>query len=163
MTDPLTPDPIHIDTWRRLDVQLTTSAQPTESQLGELQKLGVTHVLNLGMHDHKRALVDEAASVARLNMTYIHIPVAFGNPTEEDFSAFCEALSGLKDTQVHIHCIANLRVTAFLYRYQRDMLGLDEAEARALMDTVWRPGGVWAKFIGDEESESLAHRPPEGA
>jgi len=113
------------------------------------------------MHDHKRALVDEAGSVARLGMTYIHIPVAFDSPTEDDFAIFCETLSRLTETCIHIHCIANLRVTAFLYRYQRDALGLEEAEARVLMDTVWRPGGVWARFIGDMTGENLPHRPPE--
>lgn len=154
-------DPVDIETWRRVDARVTTSAQPTEAQLEALARLGVTHIINLGLHEHQRALPDEARSVARLGMTYIHIPVAFDNPTDEDFKRFCDALSGLQNTRVHVHCIANLRVTAFFYRYQRDVLGIDEAHARALMDSVWRPGGVWARFIGDAESEGLSHRPPE--
>jgi len=48
------------------------------------------------------------------------------------------------DAQVHVHCIANLRVSAFLYKYWKDMKGMDENQARKLMDSVWRPGGVWA-------------------
>ena len=97
-------DPTNIYNWRRIDARLTTSGQPTEEQLSEIQKLGVA--------------------------------------------------------PVHVHCIANLRVTAFLYKYWRDVQGVSELDARKATDTVWRPGGVWAKFIGDEASARLDHRPP---
>ncbi len=146
--------------WRRIDARLTTSGQPSEAQLGQIRDLGVTHVVNLGLHEHERALPDEAATVASLGMTYIHIPVAFDNPTEADFERFCAVLSALGETRVHVHCIANLRVTAFLYRHARDVLGIADEDARRTMDTVWQPGGVWARFIGDLASVNLAHRPP---
>jgi hypothetical protein len=42
----------------------------------------------------------------------------------------------LKDVPVHVHCIANYRVSAFFYRYRRDVLGMDEARARAGMEEV---------------------------
>jgi len=44
-----------------------------------------------------------------------------------------------------VHCIANYRVSAFFYRYRR-LLGVDETEARADMERIWRPEGVWARF-----------------
>lgn len=152
-------EPTHIYNWRRVDERLTTSGQPSEAQLADIQKMGVTHVVNLGLHDHERALADERASVSALGMTYIHIPVAFDNPTEVDFEQFCAALSSLGEARVHVHCIANYRVTAFLYRYWRDVQGMPDAEARAVMETVWLPGGVWATFIEDEVSAGLPHRP----
>ena len=153
-------DPEHIYHWRRADARLTTSGQPSEAELAEIKQLGVTHIINLGLHEHERALDDEAESVAGLDMVYMHIPVAFDAPMEADFERFCAAMAETRATKVHVHCIANLRVTAFLYRYWRDVLLMDEEDARALMDSVWRPGGVWAKFIGDAESEALEHRPP---
>ena len=153
-------DPSQIYHWRRLNKRVTTSGQPSEDELREIAALGVTHIINLGMHDHEKALADEAASVSALGMSYIHIPVEFGDPTDQDFSQFCGELENLQDKTVHIYCIANLRVTSFLYRYQRDVLNLPEADARRLMDSVWRPGGVWAKFIGDDASIALEHRPP---
>jgi len=156
-------DPSDIYHWRRVNERLTTSGQPSESQLAQIQKLGATHIINLGMHDHERALPDEAVSVAALGMTYTHIPVAFDQPTEDDFERFCVVLAEASDASIHIHCIANLRVTAFLYRYWRDVVGLDEVVARKVMDSVWQPGGVWAEFIGDETSIALPHRPPAGA
>ena len=48
-------DPIEIYNWRRLDGRITTSGQPTEAQLADLQRLGVTHVINLGLHTHEKA------------------------------------------------------------------------------------------------------------
>ena len=146
--------------WRRLSGTITTSGQPTEDQLKDIASLGVKAIINLGLHNHEKALDDEAASVGALGMEYVHIPVDFSDPTDEDFALFCGAMSEVKDNTIHIHCIANLRVTAFLYRYQRDVLKRGEAESRALMDSVWRPGGVWAKFIGDDASIELEHRPP---
>ena len=106
-------EPPKIYNWRRVNERLTTSGQPTEKQLSELQGLGITHVINLGLHDHERALPNEAKSVSSLGMEYIHIPVDFDNPTASDFEQFCEALLEVGASPVHVHCIANLRVTAY--------------------------------------------------
>jgi protein tyrosine phosphatase (PTP) superfamily phosphohydrolase (DUF442 family) len=140
-------DPQSIYNWRRLDDRITTSGQPSEPQLADIQALGVRHVVNLGLHTHEKALPDEAASVGRLGMTYIHIPVDFQHPTDEDFSQFCSVMEQLKDVPVHVHCIANYRVSAFFYRYRRDVLGMGDEKARAEMEDVWHPEGVWADFI----------------
>jgi uncharacterized protein (TIGR01244 family) len=140
-------DPEAIYHWRRLDDRITTSGQPTEAQLAEIRALGVQHIVNLGLHTHEKALPDEAASVARLGMTYIHIPVDFQDPTEQDFEQFCAVMEQLKGGPVHVHCIANARVSAFFYRYRRDVLGMDETQARTEMEAVWQPKGVWATFI----------------
>src|SRR6266853_4923246 len=140
-------DPETIYNWRRLDDRITTSGQPTEKQLADIRALGVRHIVNLGLHTHEKALPDEAASVSRLGMTYIHIPVDFQNPTEEDFEQFCAVMDQLKDVPVHVHCIANARVSAFFYRYSRDVPGMDETHARAEMEAVWQPKGVWGEFV----------------
>jgi len=140
-------DPTSIYNWHRLDDRITTSGQPTERQLAEIKALGVHHIVNLGLHTHEKALPDEAGSVSRLGMTYIHIPVDFQNPTDQDFAQFCSVMDELKEVPVHVHCIANARVSAFFYRYRRDVLGVNEAKARAEMEVVWKPNPVWAKFI----------------
>jgi len=141
-------DPETIYNWRRLDDRITTSGQPTEPQLADIHDLGVRHIVNLGLHTHEKALPDEARSVSGLGMTYIHIPVDFQNPTDQDFDQFCSAMEQLKEVPVHVHCIANYRVSAFFYRYRRNVLGTDEAQARADMEDVWHPEGVWATFVG---------------
>ena len=156
------PDP-EIHRWHRLSETLTTSGQPTEEQLTALAELGTRHIVNLALHTHERALPDEAASVAALGMTYTHIPVAFDDPTEADFARFCDVMEALGNAPVHVHCIVNARVSAFLYRYRHDRLRWDEAAARADLETLWQPGGVWAAFIGDTDRVDQPHGPPRTA
>ncbi|HEY0207098.1 MAG TPA: protein tyrosine phosphatase family protein [Acetobacteraceae bacterium] len=141
MTDP------GIHNWLRLDSRVTTSGQPTEAELSSLRDVGVRHVINLALHTHERALLDEAGSVHALGMAYAHIPVAFDHPTEADFARFCAALEATGNDAVHVHCIMNWRVSAFFYRYRRDVLCMDEAAARADMTRLWEPDAVWAEFI----------------
>ncbi len=147
-------DPDDITNWRRLDARVTTSGQPDAAQLAAIAKLGVRHVINLGLHTHERALPDEAGEVARLGMVYTHIPVDFAAPTEADFAAFCAAFAATESEKVHVHCIMNWRVSAFFYRYRRDVLGQEEAAARADMDAIWAPSGVWAEFVATGGSAS---------
>jgi protein tyrosine phosphatase (PTP) superfamily phosphohydrolase (DUF442 family) len=92
-------DPKHIYNWRRLDDRITTSGQPTEPQLAEIRAFGVRYIVNLGLHSHEKALPDEAASVSRLGMTYVHIPVDFSNPTDDDFAQFCSTMAQLNGLQ----------------------------------------------------------------
>jgi protein tyrosine phosphatase (PTP) superfamily phosphohydrolase (DUF442 family) len=140
-------DPIDIYNWRRLDERLTTSGQPTEGQLQAIAALGAEWVVNLGLHTHPKALPDETASVAALGMDYVHQPVDFQNPKAEDLQVFCDLMDRLAGRTVHVHCIANWRVSAFLYRWRVDRLGWDEAKAREDLDAIWTPEGPWAEIV----------------
>ena len=151
-------DPSGIYNWRRLDARITTSGQPSAAELAQIRDLGVANVINLALHSHEKALPDEAATVTGLGMAYTHIPVDFDRPTAADYQRFCAAMAATAGAPVHVHCIVNLRVTAFLCRYQAEVLHRSPDEARALMDSVWRPGGVWATFIGDADGADRAHR-----
>lgn len=144
--------------WRRLGPTLTSSGQPSEAKLAEIAALGIGEVINLGPHSHVQALPDEAASVTALGMSYTYIPVDFAAPTEDDYAAFVAAMSEVEAAgrTVHVHCIVNARVSAFLYRYRRDAIG--ETAARAELESVWQPAGVWAAFIGDTPVEQAEHR-----
>jgi hypothetical protein len=42
---------------------------------------------------------------------------------------------------------ASAESVAVFYRYRRDVLGMDEAQARAEIEAVWRPKGVWVEFV----------------
>ncbi|MEM8980885.1 MAG: protein tyrosine phosphatase family protein [Pseudomonadota bacterium] len=139
--------------WRRIAAHLTTSGQPTEAQLGALKDLGVTKVINLAPHSNQGSLADEAGSLAALGIPYVNIPVDFDAPQESDFAAFCEAMEKAQDDTLHVHCIFNARVSAFMYRYAKEGRGHDPDALFDVMDGIWRPGGVWAKFIGDPGNE----------
>ena len=140
-------DPTTIHNWHRLDARITSSGQPGEAELAALAALGVRCVINLAPHSHAKALPDEAASVQALGMTYAYIPVDFRAPTESDFADFCAVMHDWADHPVHVHCAANYRVSAFLFRYRRDVLGQDAATARADLDRIWTPDAVWSEFI----------------
>ena len=144
--------------WRRWNDRITLSGQPTEDELAAIQAQDVTHIVNLGPHSNKGALPDEPGTVAGLGMEYIYIPVDFENPTEDDWQTFCETLDRLDGNTIHVHCIYNARVSAFFYRYAKSGQGGSVDEAFTLMDGIWRPGGVWAQFIGDEASIELPNR-----
>jgi protein tyrosine phosphatase (PTP) superfamily phosphohydrolase (DUF442 family) len=140
-------DPEDIYNWRRLDERLTTSGQPTEAQLQAIAALGVECVVNLGLHSHAKALADEPASVEALGMDYVHQPVEFSAPTLADLEAFCDLMDRMRGRTVHVHCIANWRVSAFLYRYRVDRLGWDRDRARTDLDAIWTPDGPWAAIV----------------
>ncbi|MEM7319853.1 MAG: protein tyrosine phosphatase family protein [Pseudomonadota bacterium] len=138
--------------WRRFDTHITSSGQPTEKQLELLRDAGVLHIINLGPHDNKGALEDEPGTVAALGMSYVYIPVDFRSPTDADFDQFCAVLDHLKGQPTHVHCIYNARVSAFLYRLARSGQAGSVADAKALMDSIWKPGDHWAAFIGSDEA-----------
>ncbi len=135
--------------WHRVNENITTSGQFTEEQFAQIANLGVTHIVNMGLHDHKYALPDEKNLVTTNGIEYIYQPVDFNNPTDDDFATFCEVMERLDGETIHIHCIANYRVSAFLYRYYRDVKGEGAQKARDEMLSIWKPEGVWADFIAD--------------
>ena len=98
----------------------------------------------------------EADLCAALGVSYTHIPIPFDAPREAHFEAF-RAVIDSDDACTHVHCIANWRVSAFFYRYHRDIAGMPEENARALMAQQWEPeasdypgADAWAAFIATE-------------
>lgn len=53
----------HILNWRRYNDRITTSGQPSEDELAEIQRTGVRHIINLGPHHNDGALPDERKTV----------------------------------------------------------------------------------------------------
>ena len=148
-------DPSDIRAWQRLSERVTTSGRLQAPDPARLAAIGVQHVINLAMPDHPDALPEADAAFAAQGLGYTHIPVPFGAPEEAHYRAFVEAFEAT-DGPVHVHCIANWRVSAFFYRYHRDACGMPEAEARALMEQQWSPeehghpdAPTWAAFIAE--------------
>lgn len=147
-------DPNDIPAWQRIDDRLTTSGRLSREDPARLRALGVAHVINLALEDSPGALAGEAELMAQAGLAYSHIPVPFDAPGEEHFARFCEAMAEAGEAPVHVHCILNFRVSAFVYRWNRDARGMGEDEARALLHLQWDPatidhkdGPAWARFI----------------
>lgn len=133
---------------RPINAKLSTSGQPTEDQLKALAAEGYEVIINLALHDHPRySLPDEPGVVQALGMKYIHIPVQFDDPREEDLLAFMAAMEQHKKNKLLVHCAANMRVTAFLGLYRVIKLGMSEHTAFEPMRSVWQPDEIWASFI----------------
>ena len=146
-------DPADIRAWQRVSARLTTSGRLQPEDPARLAAIGVTHVINLALADHPEGLPDAAARFAAEGIGYTHIPVPFAAPEEAHYDAFVAALEATPGP-VHVHCIMNWRVSAFLYRWHRDACGMAEPEARALMERQWSPESeqhpdapAWAAFI----------------
>lgn len=117
--------------------RVTTSGRLLPDAPDELAASGTAHVVNLALDDHPEALPDEAARFDALGVGYTHIPVPFGAPTRAHVDAL-RAILDQVEGPVHIHCIMNWRVTAFMYLIDREV---DETAARAKMLSVWDPLG----------------------
>lgn len=145
-------DPEDIHAWQRLDARTTTSGFLRAEHLDRLAELGVRRVINLAMDGQPGSLEGEGALLAERGLAYTHIPVPFASPEETHYAQFVAAYEG-SDEPVHVHCMANWRVSAFFYRYNRER-GMSEQDARAIMERQWSPethenehAPAWARFI----------------
>ena len=132
----------------QIDELFATSGQPNEEQFHLIKSAGFKTVINLAPTSIlENSVVEEEKVLEELGIEYIHIPVDFKNPTERKFKRFIEALEGKQTDRVWVHCAANMRVSAFTYRYRRDILSVDEPVARQDLYKIWEPLGVWKRFV----------------
>ena len=136
-----------------LSERLATSGQPTRAQFETIKAAGYETIINLLPHELENALKGEEALIGELGLNYIYIPVDFKNPLESDYQAFCLAVERSQTEKVWIHCAANMRVSAFMYRYRVEKLGADKDASRQDMEKIWTPYGVWKSFVWQDEAE----------
>jgi uncharacterized protein (TIGR01244 family) len=135
--------------YHQVNDQLITGGQPTAEQLQSAAAEGFTTVINLAPFRAGQSLDDEAGLVDSLGMTYCHIPVDWGQPTENDFETFEQAMQQSTTGKMLVHCAANFRVTAFYSLYALKHLGWTEAQADAFRAALWQGSDypVWEAFI----------------
>jgi protein tyrosine phosphatase (PTP) superfamily phosphohydrolase (DUF442 family) len=137
-----------IHNFRNVDCYISTSGQPSADQLAAAARDGFTVVINLALHgDPRYSLPDEEGLVISLGMEYVHIPVQFASPAEDDAFAFFSAMEHHQGKKLLVHCAANKRVTAFLGLYRVIRQGWEPVKAFELMKSVWEPDDVWSAFI----------------
>ena len=130
-----------------LNDKIATGGQPTEQQLALIKDEGYQVVINLALNTSTNALADEKAVVESLKMKYIHIPIDFDRPTQEDFALFREAMQTHQNQKIFVHCAANLRVSAFMYLYRTLYENVSETEASANLHKLWQPNPTWQNLI----------------
>ena len=125
-----------------------TSGQPNNKQLISIANGGYEAVINLAPNTTiEGRIINEEAILKSNNITYIHIPVDFNNPLDEDFNKFVVALEQNKHKKIWVHCAANMRVSAFVFKYRRDVLGLSQKNIEQDLEAIWVPNKTWSSFL----------------
>ena len=130
----------------QLSDELATAGQPTRSQYSAIATAGYSVVINLALLDAPDAVADEAALARNLGIEYLQIPVEWTAPTLTDFQAFRSAMDARSKDKIFVHCVANKRVSAFVYLYHV-YRGVDEIIARQDLAKIWTPDAIWQTFI----------------
>ena len=143
-TDPTLAD---ITNFRQYSATFASSGQPTKDQFSAIAENGFERIVYIAFTNNTNALPDADQVVKGLGMEYMHIPVTWDNPLPSDFYAFADSLRRDTDKKTLLHCQVNARATAFSFLYRVIYEGVDIAEAKADMNTVWQPNETWRDFI----------------
>jgi protein tyrosine phosphatase (PTP) superfamily phosphohydrolase (DUF442 family) len=137
-----------------LNENLSSSGMPTAEQMKEVADAGVKVVINLALRTSPGALPEEDKIVESLGMQYIHIPVEWNNPTQQNLEDFFKAMDMYEFQKVHVHCQANYRATGFITLYRILREGWKKDEAIPIMEKIWNPEDfpVWQRFIDENLS-----------
>ena len=116
----------------RVNQEFCTGAQPKLEHLAMLKKDGVKAIINLRQRSEHRA-EEEEAKANELGLRYFNIPVAFGDPKDEQVTEFLRITDDRENRPAFIHCAAGIRVGAFwmIRRVLRDGWAVDAAEKEA--------------------------------
>ncbi len=133
--------------FRMISDKLGTSGQPKEGEFRYIHEAGFEIVINLATPDSKYAISNEGSIITGFGMTYMHIPVDFKNPASGDFDSFCRILNTYHDKKIFVHCIANMRVSVFIFLYRVLLNHMPAAEAEPDLLAIWKPDEVWKRFI----------------
>jgi len=133
--------------FRGIGPHLGTAGQPAEEQFTLVRGAGFEAVINLALPTSDNALANEGSIVTGLGMSYVHIPVDFGAPSNRDFRVFCDVMEAFQGRPVFVHCAMNMRVSAFVFLYRVLRLGVSRAEAERDLQAIWTPDEVWREFI----------------
>jgi uncharacterized protein (TIGR01244 family) len=116
----------------RIDEKFCTGGQPRLEHLAQLKSEGVKTIINLRQPSEHRA-EEEEAKAKELGLRYFNIPVAFGEPRDEQVDQFLKLTDDPANRPIFIHCTAAIRVGAFwmIRRVLRDRWTVEAAEEEA--------------------------------
>jgi uncharacterized protein (TIGR01244 family) len=118
--------------------------------LAAVARAGFTTVISLLPEEPHYSLPGEAEIVARLGMTFEHIPVIWSAPAQADLEQFFTAMERHAGEPVFVHCAANMRVSAFMFLYRVKQLGWRREDALPDLHALWQPNATWQAFIDNE-------------
>ena len=145
-----------------LTERIGTAGQPLPEQFTAVREAGYEGVINLIPPMVPAGFwPGEPEAVAALGMEFVNIPVEWQAPTSQDLMRFFEVMAERGEQRLFIHCVANKRVSVFLFLYRVLCLGMEEADAEDDLDRIWTPAGVWRAFLEEAlttgRAELMAH------
>jgi protein tyrosine phosphatase (PTP) superfamily phosphohydrolase (DUF442 family) len=126
---------------------LWTSGHLTAEDISELPHYGIKHLINLAPPNASLVLPGEAEMASGLGINYFQLPVTWAEPEPEKLATFIKLLSSLDGENTWVHCVKNMRVSAFIYVYRKLHLNEDDETASFPMKHIWQADEVWARFI----------------
>ena len=78
--------------YRQYSADLSSSGQPSKSQLRAVRTAGFERIVFLAFSDHDESIGNEDRIVRDLGMEYVHIPVDWESPAPSDFRTFAGAM-----------------------------------------------------------------------
>jgi protein tyrosine phosphatase (PTP) superfamily phosphohydrolase (DUF442 family) len=136
-----------------------TSGMPGAEQFAEISTAGFRTVINLALPTSDNALANEGDLVTRAGMAYLHFPVLFDAPKQQDYERFERVMKAVISERVFVHCAANMRVSAFMFLYRLRAGSVTRDKAEADLRKIWWPNEVWREFINANLPEGQAELP----
>jgi len=148
-----TPDLASVRNFHPISGALLTSGQIHPVQIDSLKKEGVELVINLAIADPERN-GEEPLAVTGAGISYVHIPVLWTDPTQEDLDLFFAMMDARGERKTLVHCFANFRASAFTFLYRVLREGAPQDAAQEDLFAVWSDAKfdenpVWRRFIND--------------
>ena len=133
--------------YRSYSPTFASAGQPTAEQLPLIRDAGFERIVYVAFSDQTRSLANEDRLVKELGMEYVHIPVDWEAPTASDYRMVAAALDDNGSRKTLLHCQVNYRASAFSFLYRVLEEGVDIADAKADMNSVWTPNATWRDLI----------------
>jgi len=139
-----------IRNYHHISADLMTGGQVGYDQVPLLKSEGIQTVINLATASEEYNAM-EGFHVTSAGMTYVQIPVVWSEPSLDDLDQFFEVMKANDGRKLFVHCIANMRASAFIYLYRVLVDGVDESDALEDLHAVWNPVEYeqWQQLIDD--------------
>jgi len=132
-----------------INEKLITAGMPTAKQLLVLQYENIDLVINLAIEDSPSATLNEKEILYSLGISYHNIPVVWENPKISDLIQFFSIMDENESKKLFVHCVLNMRVSAFVFLYFVLQKQMDPEIAILNFRKIWEPNEVWRTFINE--------------
>lgn len=127
---------------------LLTSSQPNNEQLAQIKAYGVDTIINFGLSNEEQALAHEDQCCLELGLNYIHIPIDWDCPRDEQCLLALDLIDALVQNKiVWLHCNDYRRVSCLIYLYQQFAMQIDISSAMQYLHHTWEPNETWTGLI----------------